>query len=580
MSTRIATRAAAAAVVALALLAACGDTKIPVDPIQPVTVASVVVSPAERSIIVGTKMTLSAIPKAADGRELERDVTWASENESLAVVSATGLVTTIAAGQVAILATSEGKTGRATLTITPVPVVPVAEVRLSVDEEIVLEWDGRTQITATALDAQGNVLADRHIQWASNRPSIAAVWNGNIEAQNPGTATITATVEGVPASVGVRVKAAPVTAVSIEAGVQAPEVGETFVYGVRVVRANGEVTYGPVSWTSSNPAVLRVAHAEPAHVALEALSAGATTLTASSEGVSATISLRVTPKPTQDLVYSRPGVNGVSEIFTLDIAGNGSPARVNAGNVSREPSPSPDGTQLVFAVSQLTTLGEWQHDLFIVNRNGLNMRWLTRMEGIESQPRWSPDGTKILFRGSSMTRTDLYTINVDGTGLVNLTTALPASITQTRDPAWSPGGDRIAFIGVQGTTHKVWTMKSDGTDARQVTTDAGFDMQPAFSPDGSEIAFVRYDAQTPANGDDILIVSAQGGAPRRLALPGDQRQPAWSADGQYIAVSGTTVAGRGVQEIFTLRPDGSGLRPRTVSSAWGGGVGPAWIARP
>jgi TolB protein len=157
-------------------------------------------------------------------------------------------------------------------------------------------------------------------------------------------------------------------------------------------------------------------------------------------------------------------------------------------------------------------------------------------------------------------------------------TAGVTQLSSKLDPAWSPNGSRIAFVGVQGSNYKVWTIGSDGTDARQVTTDAaGFDTQPTFSPDGQQIAFVRYNVAAPANGDDIMIVSANGGTPTRLALPGDQRAPAWSADGRYIAVTGTATAGRSVQEIYTMRPDGSGLRLRTVAPAWGGGANPAWI---
>jgi tricorn protease-like protein len=104
-------------------------------------------------------------------------------------------------------------------------------------------------------------------------------------------------------------------------------------------------------------------------------------------------------------------------------------------------------------------------------------------------------------------------------------------------------------------------------------------MMPTFSPDGQKIAFVRYNTVNRSNGDDIMIVSSQGGAAVRLELAGDQRAPAWSPDGHYIAVSGTALAGQGREQLYTMRPDGSGLRLRTVDAAWGGGVAPAWIVR-
>ena len=385
-------------------------------------------------------------------------------------------------------------------------------------------------------------------------------------------------IEGVPASVGLRVKQAPVIEVYIDANTTGLEIGETFTFGSRVKRANGEVFLSPVSWTSSAPSVARIDHEDLWYAAIEALAEGTFTLTATSEGVSTSLTLRVTAPPTQALIYNRFS-GSVSEIFTLDLTTiGGVPVRINAGNVSRDPSPSPDGTQLVFAVSQ-QNMGEWQHDLYIVNRNGLNMRWLTRVDGMEDYPQWSPDGSKILFRGAPVpAQTNLYTINVDGTGMVNLTAGL-TQLSGKLDPVWSPNGSRIAFIGVQQGNYKVWTIGSDGTDARQVTTDAGVDMQPAFAPDGQEIAFVRYNTAAPANGYDIMLVLADGGTPTRIALPGDQRTPAWSADGRFIAVTGTATVGSAVQEIYTMRADGSGLRLRTVNPGWGGGANPAWIAR-
>ncbi|HEX6313413.1 MAG TPA: Ig-like domain-containing protein [Gemmatimonadaceae bacterium] len=565
---------------ALAVIAACSSDSI-VDPAPtPVPVASVSVSPATHSLTVGETVSLAAVPKAANGGTLDRQVVWSSEDEARATVSAAGLVTAVGEGQVTIRATSEGRVGYSLITVAPLPPAAVAEVTLSVDEEIVLDWDGRTQITATAYDAQGNELTGRHVQWTSTKPSVAAVWSGNIEAQNPGVALISAVIEGVAASVGVRVKDAPVVEVYIDAGTTGLEVGETFVFGSRVKRANGQVFSAPAQWSSNAPAIGRVAHQDIWYATIEALAVGAFTLTATAEGVSATLSLSVTPRPTHDLIYNRWSA-GASEIFTLGLAAPGeTPLRINAGNVSREPSPSPDGTQLVFAVSQVTPMGVMQHDLYVVNRNGLNMRWLTRTEGLEDQPEWSPDGSRILFHSVIDGKADLYTVNVDGTGLTLLTGNLPGDMTDKREASWSHDGTRIVFIGARDSQHKVWMVNADGTSPRQITTDAGFDRFPTFSPSGDMIAFNRRDNQTPANGEDVMFVPAQGGTPTRLALPGDQLNPAWSPDGRYLAVNGTAIAGQGQTEIYTMRPDGTGLRLRTVNPAWGGGFNPAWIVRP
>lgn len=570
--------ATSAALFALTFLAACSDAAV-APGARPVH--SVSVTPPTRSLIVGQQATLQASPRASNGDDLDREVVWTSENENLASVSADGVVTTLGVGEVAIRATSEGRFGRAVIMILPVPPVPVAEVRLSVDNEIQLAWNGSADISATPLDADGNVLEGRTVQWLSSRGSVATISpRGHIVAISAGTATVTAVIDGVPSSVSVRVLSAPVVDVTIEAVTTGLEVGQLFFFSLRITRESGSIFYAPTQWTSSAPSIARIADVDLAYATIEGVSEGDATLTATFEGKSASMTVRVMAPPTHDLIYTKH-TGTTAEIYVLGLGGDASaPVKLNAGNVSRQPSPSPDGLQFAFSVAQPYPTGEGiQNDLYIVNRNGQNMRWLTRMPGVEDSPKWSPDGTKILFHGVVDGRPDIYTINVDGTGLFNVTAATPAEMTDRREPAWSPDGSKVVFVGAVGGQHKLWVVDSSGTNARQLTTDAGFDISPAWSPDGTRIAFVRYNAASPTHGDDIMIVSAQGGASTRYAMTGDQRTPAWSPDGRYIAFSATLVTGSSQQRLFTMRADGTGTRVRTLDPSWGSGYGPAWIVR-
>src|SRR4029077_14739203 len=80
---------------------------------------SVTVSPASPSVPVGQTVQLTATPKDGSGNPLSgRTVTWATSNAALATVSASGLVTGVAAGTATITATSEGKSGKATVSVT------------------------------------------------------------------------------------------------------------------------------------------------------------------------------------------------------------------------------------------------------------------------------------------------------------------------------------------------------------------------------------------------------------------------------------------------------------------------------
>src|SRR2546425_6362452 len=88
-----------------------------------VPVASVTVSPATGALTVGATSQLTATPTDANGTALTgRAVTWATNNAAVATVSASGLVTGVAAGSATLTATSEGQSGTSVLTVTNVPV--------------------------------------------------------------------------------------------------------------------------------------------------------------------------------------------------------------------------------------------------------------------------------------------------------------------------------------------------------------------------------------------------------------------------------------------------------------------------
>src|SRR5207245_1578566 len=95
------------------------------------TVASVAVSPASAGLAVGGKMQLAAVAKKATGNALSgQPFSWTSSKPTVATVSASGLVTGVAAGSATISATSGGKTGTAVITVT-VSAPTVASVTLT-----------------------------------------------------------------------------------------------------------------------------------------------------------------------------------------------------------------------------------------------------------------------------------------------------------------------------------------------------------------------------------------------------------------------------------------------------------------
>jgi len=162
--------------------------------VSSVPVASVTVSPAAPSIMVGQTVQLTATPKDASGNVLTgRTVTWTSNNGGVATVNGTGLVAAVAAGTAIMTAACEGKSGTATVTAMSVPVASVTVSPATASIQV-----GQTvQLTATPKDANGNPLTGRTITWATSNAAVATInASGLVTGVVAGSATVIAASEG------------------------------------------------------------------------------------------------------------------------------------------------------------------------------------------------------------------------------------------------------------------------------------------------------------------------------------------------------------------------------------------------
>ena len=181
-------------------IAGCSDTS------APVPVASVTVTPASSDALVGGTVQLTAVAKDAQGNALaDRAITWSTASATVATVNASGLVTAVGAGTATISATSEGRSGSATITVS-VPQVPVASVSIAATTQPI-ERTTTQQLVATTRDASNNVLTGRTVTWSSSAPTIASVdpGTGLVTALDRGRATITATSETKSATAAIEV---------------------------------------------------------------------------------------------------------------------------------------------------------------------------------------------------------------------------------------------------------------------------------------------------------------------------------------------------------------------------------------
>jgi len=172
---------------------------------------------------------------------------------------------------------------------------------------------------------------------------------------------------------------------------------------------------------------------------------------------------------------------------------------------------------------------------------------------------------------------DIFTMNPDGSDVKQLTT-IAANGGAACCGFWSPDGRQLLFAAqpAGAPTYQLWMMNADGSNQRQLLSDPnGYDMEPSFSPDGSQIVFTRFNAVFQGA---IYRIQADGTGLTALAdfSPNpdvSDFDPVYSPDGKAIAFDSRLRSGL-IYAVFLMDPDGSHIRP--ASPAWLEAQMPDW----
>jgi WD40-like Beta Propeller Repeat/Dipeptidyl peptidase IV (DPP IV) N-terminal region len=261
-----------------------------------------------------------------------------------------------------------------------------------------------------------------------------------------------------------------------------------------------------------------------------------------------------------DVRATPPGANGkllftrAGALYTVNADGTGETALAPGTGTRNDPAWSPDGTRIAF---------ERGSELWVMHADGTGETKITTT-GKVAQPTWSPDGSEIGFRsgaGTPIYSDEIRAVPVAGGPDRLVADLLPGGCCQDiEDPDWSPNGEEIAFVVVySGPSWVIYVAAADGSGfvdisysseadmtalswapagshfalfsggdrnvwiadrfdpdfGERLTEDPAIDTNPAWSPDGSRMAF-QSQRGDPANADDLFVMNADGSSETRI----------------------------------------------------------------
>ena len=243
-----------------------------------------------------------------------------------------------------------------------------------------------------------------------------------------------------------------------------------------------------------------------------------------------------TPSVATDLTFLQALPAGATQPTTaiVDLRGKQTSTMGGVPLDAYAASVTPDGTQMAFIASpnevadnqvgMMRTDGTGAH---FVATPGIDVGWTVAI---------SPDGTRVAFEGTVDGNTDIWVVNSDGTGLLRLTHD-PAT---DQYPAWSPDGTTIAYDNAGSHEHlvdpqfsrtaEIFSVPADGGSITRLTHNSWFDAAPSYAHDGKTIVDESWGG--------LSTMNTHGNNYRKVRLPTSTAfTPRYSPDGTTIAFS-------------------------------------------
>jgi TolB protein len=238
----------------------------------------------------------------------------------------------------------------------------------------------------------------------------------------------------------------------------------------------------------------------------------------------------------------------------MDHDGNNQRQITNYRSISTTPAVSPDGSRVAF-----TGYPRNQPDILIHSlETGRRLPFYNQNASMNATPNFAPSG-RILFSSTLAGGfANIYIADANGSNLQRITETRAVEVEPKANPK---NPSEIVFTSGRGGMPQIYRMNVEGTGIVRLTTGEGEAVNPSWHPDGQHIAFAWTRGFEPGNYNIFVMDVATRQVVQLTHGAGRNENPTWAPDGRHIAFSSRR--GRGTQ-IYTMLADGTQVKQVTT----------------
>lgn len=258
----------------------------------------------------------------------------------------------------------------------------------------------------------------------------------------------------------------------------------------------------------------------------------------------------------------KTGNNITKEIYIMDWDGSDQRAITSHDTISTSPAWSRNGKKIAYTSFAFHKKHKVRNaDLFVYDIDSSKRFLVSYRKGINSGADFYPGDNNIMLTLSQNGQADIFKMTADGNTISPITKGPSGAMNV--EPAISPDGSQIAFSSDRSGKPMIYIMNIDGSNPQRITFAGKYNATPSWSPDGKQIAFAGYDS----GHFDIFVVNRDKTGLKRLTdakkkngKASNNESPSWSPDGRHIVFASDR---SGTRQLYIVSPDGSNERQIT-----------------